>query len=119
MPPSPSRLSSFGYAIRGLRTLVATEPNARIHLVLTIAVVVLGAVLRLAPLEWCAVAGAIALVWAAEALNSAVEAVCDLVHPEPHPLVARAKDVAAGGVLCAAAGAAVIGALVFGPRLLR
>ena len=117
--PSPTRAASFGFAIRGLQALLAAEPNARIHLLATVAALALGAVLHLAPLEWCAVVAAIALVWMAEALNTAVETICDLVHPEHHPLVARAKDVAAAGVLCAALAAAAIGALVFGARLVR
>ena len=117
--PSPTRAASFGFAFRGLQALLVAEPNARIHLLATVAALALGAVLRLAPLEWCAVVVAIALVWMAEALNTAVESICDLVHPEHHPLVARAKDVAAAGVLCAAIGAAAIGALVFGARLIR
>jgi diacylglycerol kinase (ATP) len=117
--PSPTRAASFGFAFRGLQALLAAEPNARIHLMATVAAIAFGAVLRLTPLEWCAVVVAIALVWMAEALNTAVETICDLVHPEPHPLVARAKDVAAAGVLCAAIGAALIGALVFGARLLQ
>jgi diacylglycerol kinase (ATP) len=117
--PSPSRAASFGFAFRGLRTLLAAEPNTRIHLAATAAALAFGAWLGLTPLEWCAVVAAIAMVWMAEALNTAIEAICDLVHPEPHPLVARAKDVAAAGVLCAAIGAATIGGLVFGARLLR
>jgi len=117
--PSPSRAASFRFAFRGLRALMAAEPNARLHLLATVAALALGAMLRLTPLEWCAVVAAIAMVWTAEALNTAVETICDLVHPEQHPLVARAKDVAAAGVLCAAIGAAVIGGLVFGARLLR
>jgi diacylglycerol kinase (ATP) len=116
---SPTRLASFGFALRGVRALLAAEPNARIHLLATVAAIGLGFALRITPLEWCAIVAAIALVWAAEAFNTAIETICDLVHPEPHPLVARAKDVAAAGVLGAAVGAAVIGALVFGERLLR
>lgn len=114
---APSRLASLGFALRGLAALYRSEPNARLHLAATVAAVGLGAVLRLSRLEWCAVAGAVALVWVAEAFNTAVETVCDLVQPAPHPLVARAKDVAAAGVLAAAIGAAVIGVLVFGGRL--
>jgi diacylglycerol kinase len=68
-------------------------------------------------MEWCALVSAIALVWAAEALNTAVELLTDLVQPERHPLAGRAKDAAAAGVLLASIGAAVIGALVFLPRL--
>jgi len=115
---APTRAASFGFAFRGVRALLAAEPNARIHLLAAAAAVALGAVLRITPLEWCAVALAIALVWMAEAFNTAVETICDLVHPEQHPLVARAKDVAAAGVLGAAIGAAAVGALVFGARLL-
>jgi diacylglycerol kinase (ATP) len=117
MPSRHGRLASVRYALRGLGALLRHEPNARLHLVATVVVVALGVVVRLAPLEWCAVAVAIGMVWMAEALNTAVEALCDLVHPDPHPLVARAKDVAAAGVLCAALGAATIGVLVFGRRL--
>ena len=110
---------SFAFAVRGLRALLLHEPNARLHLLATVLVAAAGFVLRLSTLEWCAVAGAIALVWAAEAFNTSVETLCDLLHPEAHPLVARAKDVAAAGVLCAALGAAVIGGLVLGRRLLQ
>jgi diacylglycerol kinase (ATP) len=116
---SPTRAASFAFAFRGLRALLQAEPNARIHLLATVAAVGAGVALGIRPLEWCAVVTAIALVWMAEALNTAVETICDLVHPEPHPLVARAKDVAAAGVLCAAIGAALIGAFIFGGRLLR
>ena len=61
---------------------------------------------------------AIALVWAAECLNTAVESLADATSPDHHPLVGRAKDAAAGAVLCAAIGAAVIGLLVLGRPLL-
>jgi len=69
-------------------------------------------------IEWCAVVAAIGLVVTAEGVNTAIEAVVDLASPEQHPLAGRAKDVAAGAVLLAAVTAAVIGLLVFGPRLL-
>ena len=68
--------------------------------------------------EWLAVIAAIGLVWTAEGLNTAIEALVDLVSPEQHPLAGRAKDVAAGAVLLAALAATAIGLLVFGPRLL-
>ncbi len=57
-------------------------------------------------------------MWIAEAFNTALEALADAVHPERHEGVGRAKDVAAGGVLVAAIAAAVIGAAIFGPRIL-
>lgn len=99
--------------------LLRTQANARIHLAATIAVVACGFGGGLSRGEWCAIVLAIGLVWTAEALNTAIEAVVDLASPARHPLAGRAKDVAAGAVLCAAAAAAVIGALIFGPRLLE
>ena len=68
-------------------------------------------------IEWCALVLAIAGVWAAEAVNTAIELLGDATTSDPHPLVGRAKDVAAGAVLLAALGAAVVGLLVFAPRL--
>jgi diacylglycerol kinase (ATP) len=71
----------------------------------------------LSALEWCAVVLAIGAVWTAEAFNTALEALVDLASPENHPLAARAKDVAAGAVLCASISAVVVGAIVFLPKL--
>jgi diacylglycerol kinase (ATP) len=81
------------------------------------AVIVAGAVVGLSRLEWCLVVGAMMAVWVAESLNTAFEALCDVASPAMHPVVERAKDIAAGAVLIAALGALVIGVLVFGPRL--
>jgi diacylglycerol kinase (ATP) len=112
-----ARVHSFADAIRGIATLLAQEANAQIHLVASIAAIALGLWLGLTPGEWCWIALAIALVWVAEALNSALEALADAVHPARDPRVGRAKDLAAGAVLIAAIASAVIGALLFGPRL--
>ena len=67
--------------------------------------------------EWVAVAFAVTAVLAAEAFNTAVETLADAVKPERHPLVGRAKDLAAAGVLLTAGGAAAVGLIVFGPRV--
>jgi diacylglycerol kinase (ATP) len=112
-----ARAQSFVAAGRGLAVLLANEANARIHLAATIAAIALGGWLDLDAAEWCWIALAIALVWVTEALNSALEALADAVHPGRDPRIGRAKDLAAGAVLVAAIAAAVIGALLFGPRL--
>ncbi len=109
---------SFAYALRGIGTLLRTQTNARIHLAATVVVIGAGFGLEISRMEWALVVAAIGLVWTAEGLNTAIEAAVDLVSPEQHPLAGRAKDVAAGAVLLAALAAAVIGVLVFGPRLL-
>lgn len=118
-PPDPrGRLvRSFGYALRGVAILVRTQANARIHLGATVLAVGLGFWLGISRSEWCAVVAAIGLVWTAEGVNTALETVVDLASPGQHPLAERAKDVAAGAVLCAAFAALVIGALVFLPHL--
>jgi diacylglycerol kinase len=111
------RAASLGFALRGVAAF-AREPNARIQLAAALVVAALAAWLRVPRAEAALLALAIGLVLAAEALNSALEALADRVAPDHHELVARAKDVAAGAVLLAALTAAVAGLLVLGPRLL-
>jgi diacylglycerol kinase (ATP) len=111
-------LKSFRHAARGLGVLIATQSNARIHLGVTAAVGLLGILLGLSPSEWCWLIGAAALVWTAEALNTAIEFLGDAASGgNPHPLVGRAKDVAAAGVLLAAMGAALIGVIILLPQV--
>ena len=114
-----ARVESFRCAFRGVRTLLVSQHNARIHLLATVLAFGLGLLLGISLLEWCAIAVAIVVVWTAEALNTAFELLCDVASPEFHPLVQKGKDVAAAAVLLSAAGAVAIGLLVFGPHLLR
>ncbi len=111
-------MRSFRYAIRGVAMMLALQANARIHAAATLVVVALGFWLKIERWEWCAVVASVGLVWTAEALNTALEALTDLVSPGEHPLAGRAKDMAAGAVLCAAVAAAAIGLVVFAPKLL-
>jgi diacylglycerol kinase (ATP) len=113
------RARSFRYAARGVAAMLRSQHNAWIHAAASVAVVGLGFAVELSRLEWCLVVLAMTVVWSAEAVNTAFEALCDVASPEFHPLVERAKDVAAGAVLLAAGGAVVVGLLVFGPHLLR
>lgn len=114
-----ARARSFRYAGRGVAALLRSQHNAWIHAAGSVAVVGLGFAVGLSRLEWCLVVLAMVAVWSAEAVNTAIEALCDVASPEVHPLVERVKDIAAGAVLMAAVGAAVVGLLVFGPHLLR
>lgn len=99
--------------------MLSTQPNAWIHAAATVGVVCAGLGFGIGRGEWLAVTLAIVAVWTAEALNTAFEALCDVASPEFHPLVARAKDTAAAGVLFAALGSVVVGLIVFGPRLVE
>lgn len=112
-----SRLRSFVHAFRGWAHVLRTQPNARIHAAATLAVVLLGLWLRLPLRDWAVLALTIALVWAAEAMNSALEAVVDLASPRRHPLARIAKDAGAAAVLIAALSAVAVGLLLLGPPL--
>lgn len=113
-----SRLASFAHALEGWRFLVISEPNMRLHLVAAIAALAAGAMLGLPAAEWRWLIFAIALVLAAEALNTAVEQACNAVTRSYDPAIKAAKDVAAGGVLVTAVAAALIGASVLLPPAL-
>lgn len=120
-PRQPSllrrRAASFQYAVRGVLSALRSEVHLRFHAGVTVMVLGLGFYLELNHMEWALVALAIAAVWSAELLNTAVEALTDLVSPAYHPLAGKAKDVAAGAVLVAALGAAAVGLIVFGERI--
>nr|WP_183402536.1 diacylglycerol kinase family protein [Hymenobacter luteus] len=111
------RAASFGYAFRGVWASLRTEVHLWFHAAATVVVVGLGLYCGLARWEWVAVALAVGAVWCAELVNTAIEAVVNLVSPEYHPLAGRAKDVAAGAVLVMALAALAVGLLIFGPRL--
>mgnify|MGYP000077962059 CR=1 FL=1 len=111
------RIRSFKYALRGIGVMLVSQHNAWIHALATGVVCGTGWWLEISPPQWCWVVLAIVAVWTAEALNTAFEFLADAASPEFHPLVEKSKDVAAGAVLIAAVGAAVIALLVFGPAL--
>lgn len=113
-----ARLRSFVYAGRGVVTLLRSQHNAWIHTLATIVTVAVAAGLGVSRADWIALILAMLVVWAAEAFNTALELLADMASPGFHPLVEKAKDVAAGGVLICAVGAALIGLLVLGPYLL-
>jgi undecaprenol kinase/diacylglycerol kinase (ATP) len=117
--PSIGRtLRSFRFALAGIRYLAQTQPNFRVHLVATVAVLVVALLVESTASEVAVLLLAIGLVLVAEALNTSVEAVVDLASPDFHPLAKVAKDTAAAGVLIAAVVAALVGLIVLGPRLL-
>lgn len=112
-----ARLWCFRDALRGLVVLLSTQANARIHAAATLLVCVAGWWLSLSRNEWLFMVAAIGLVWVAEAFNTAIEFLVDLVSPEIHPLAGTVKDLAAGAVLAASVTAVVIGTLVLWPKL--
>jgi len=110
-----ARARSIGYAVEGLWYLVRHEHNAWIHLAASAAAIGAGLMLHISLSDWRWLILSIGLVWAAEAGNTAIEQLCNLVHQARHPTVKRVKDVAAGAVLLCAIAAAAIGAMTLGP----
>jgi diacylglycerol kinase (ATP) len=111
------RLRSFGPAFQGLWHVLRTQPNAWIHAFFTVAVILVAAWLRLPVRDWAILVLTVGLVWAAECINTALEAIVDLASPERHPLAKIAKDAGAAAVLVAAIASVVVGLLVLGPPL--
>ncbi len=111
-----ARIRSFRYAFAGSRVLLS-QHNAWIHAAATLVVVIGGLVLGVSRLEWAVLILAMGLVWAMEAVNTAVELLADEVSLDQRERIGKAKDVAAFGVLAAAIAAVLIGLLVFIPHL--
>ncbi|MDD3362223.1 MAG: diacylglycerol kinase family protein [Hespellia sp.] len=107
---------SFGYAFEGIFTCISKERNMKIHCVMAILVVAAGTLLHISVTEWCICLILFGLVMALEMVNTAVEAVVDLVTEERKPLAKIAKDTAAGAVLIAAIMAAIAGCMIFVPK---
>ena len=112
-----SRALSFRYAFAGWWFVIRTQRNAWIHATVSIAVIIVSFWLGLSPHDWAVIVLAIAMVWTAEFLNTALEAVVDLASPQQHYLAKVGKDVGAAAVLIAAGSAALIGFLILGPPL--
>ncbi|MBA4535868.1 diacylglycerol kinase family protein [Bacillus aquiflavi] len=108
---------SFSYAFQGVKYVITTEKNMKIHLFVTVIVVILGMVLSLSPIEWLFILFAIGGVLSLEMINTAIERTIDLVTKDYHLLAKRAKDVAAGAVLIYAILAVIVGMIIFGPKL--
>ena len=113
------RFLSFNYAFQGIRALFTETPNAFIHLILAVAAVAMGFILRISREEWLAVVIVIGLVFAMEALNTAVETLANYAcKKEIHPMIKKVKDLSAAAVLLAALAALVVGIMVFLPKMI-
>jgi len=113
------RLRSFRYAFKGLWILVRTEHSIIVQLGVAILMTFAGFWLNISSIEWIAQILAIGLVLVSESLNTAIEKMCDFVHPEFSDRIGRIKDIAAGGVIFAAITAIAIGFVIYLPKLLE
>lgn len=111
------RWRSILYAFAGWTYVLRTQRNAWIHAVISGSVIGIASLLRLPASDWAVLILTIAMVWSAEFINTAIEAVVDLASPDLHPLAKIGKDVGAAAVLIAALAAVLIGFLILGPPL--
>ena len=112
-----SRAHSFRHAFHGWWYVIRTQRNAWIHAVITILVLLLALWLNLNLMDWAVLFLTITMVWTAEFINTALEAVVDLASPQQHPLAKVGKDVGAAAVLIASFAAILVGLLILGPPL--
>jgi diacylglycerol kinase len=114
-----SRARSFRYAFAGWWHVLRTQRNAWIHALASVLALLLAAWLALPLQDWAIILLTIALVWTAEFINTALEAIVDLISPQIHPLAKIGKDVGAAAVLISALTSVLVGILILGPPLLR
>jgi len=109
---------SFRFAGVGIYNLFRYENNARIHLMACLLVIAAAVFFDISAIEWMVIIVQIALVWAAEAFNTSLEKLADLVSPDYHPIIKIVKDTAAAAVLILAISAVIVGAIIFIPKFL-
>lgn len=112
-----ARLKSFKSALEGIVVVLKTQQNAWIHAIATLLVLALGMFFTLTAAEWSLLVLSISAVWVAESFNTALELLADTITKDFHPLIKKAKDASAGAVLISAIGSAIIGFIIFVPKL--
>ena len=115
---SKNVISSFKYAFQGMFSALKTERNLKIHVTIMMLVIIAGIVLKISKIEWIICIILFGLVIGGEMLNSAIETVVDIAMPDINPKAKFAKDAAAGAVLVFAIASAIIGFMIFGPKLI-
>ncbi len=111
-------VTSFSAAFKGLFYLLSKERHFIIHIVIMLLVIIAGFYFQLSQIEWLTLCLTFGLVICAEAFNTAIEKLCDVVHPDYNKSIGLIKDIAAAGVLFAAILAIIIGCLLFIPKII-
>jgi diacylglycerol kinase len=109
----PSRFRAFGFALNGIK-LLWSEPHIRLHFIATLCALTLGILKHIDRLQWVVLFTVIALVWITEAINTAIERLCDFVcDGKVHPAIKTVKDISAGAVLIAATLSVIAAIFIF------
>lgn len=112
------RINAFGFAFKGIKNLLKSEANFQVEFSVALVMIILGFVFQITVTEWLFQIFAIGFVFSLEAINSAVEALSDALHPEWNEKIGKVKDLAAGAVLLASITAVVIGLIIYAPYIL-
>ena len=112
-----NRFKSFTYAWSGIKELLRTEHNTWVHLFVTIIIVIMGLIFKLAIGEWAASIICMTMVWIAEIFNTCIEKLLDFISTDRHPQIKNIKDMAAAAVLIASWAAVIVGAIIFIPKI--
>lgn len=112
------RIKSFKYALKGMWLLITTEHSIMVQMAIGLVVMFIGWWYRISATEWILQILAIGIVLVAESLNTAVEKICDFIHPDHHKRIGFIKDIAAGAVSFAAISAIIIGLIIYLPKML-
>jgi diacylglycerol kinase len=110
-------LRSFGFAGKGIMSLLRSENNFQFHFLAAVLVVISGFWLNISRVEWAILLIQIGLVFSAEAFNTAIEKVCDFISPDWNIEIGRIKDIAAAGVLIIAFEAVIVAILILGNKI--
>ncbi len=111
------QFKSFSYAVDGIRYSFVKGTHFKIHTLALVLVIILGIIYSISQVEWLAIILISSAVIAAEAINTAIEEACDVLHPLHHPGARIAKHCAAGGVLILSVAAIIIGCVIFIPHI--
>ena len=112
-------MKCFLFALQGIWAALRSEKNLQIHLFFTLGALFFAFFLGCSRTEWVFILVCIGSVWSAELFNTAIEKICDLLHPDPHPKIKFIKDVSAGAVLVLAFTAFCVGLIIFLPKFLE
>ncbi|WP_318308671.1 diacylglycerol kinase family protein [Flagellimonas crocea] len=112
-----NRIKSVGYALRGMLLLLRTEPSIKIQFFITLIVVAFGFYFQISSTEWILQLLAIGLVMGVEGINTAIEKICDYIHPQLDPKIGFIKDISAGAVMIVSIIASIIGLIIYIPKI--
>lgn len=112
-------LKSFKYALNGIKHGAATQLNFKVHIIISILVIIAGVIFKISHTQWLMILIVMAMVFSAELFNTAIEGIVDIVSPQYNEKAGLIKDCAAAAVLITAIAAAIVGMLIFAPKLIE